>query len=123
MSLSDERIEKLIKERNRLKQRIKRYDSGLTPTQRYKYKQMVKELKLTNESYNNICDERDKLKKDVKEFINEFKNYLDCDWRSYSKDTQQVVKDIQNKINKLALKHFGEKLCVVDNLNETGRKK
>ncbi len=55
-------INELIKERNRLKQRLKGYETGLTPTQRFKYKEMQKELKLTNEAYRDVCIERDELK-------------------------------------------------------------
>jgi hypothetical protein len=38
----------------------------------------------------------------ISEFKEKLLNYLDCDWSSYSKDTQKVIKDIQLKINKTA---------------------
>ncbi len=57
------RYKEKIKEVNRLKQNLKGYDTGLTPTQRYKYGLIVKELKLTNEAYNEVCEERNELRK------------------------------------------------------------
>ena len=40
--------------------------------------------------------------------FDKFNKYLDCDWTMYSKETQQVVEDIQNRIDELSSKQEGK---------------
>ncbi len=42
-----------------------------------------------------------KAKEEFNKKVEKLKYYLDCDWRSYSKETQQVIKDIQEEIDKI----------------------
>lgn len=50
---------------------------------------------LCSECKNNL----DYFNQGREEGINEIKLYLDCDWSMYSKETQNIIRDIKKKLN------------------------
>ena len=77
-----------------------------TKTLSEKIKELKQEMKGKGYSNKEIFYIIKMIEQMDKEFIKKLKYYLDCDWKGFSKDAQQLVKDFIEEIDKLA----GEKL-------------
>ena len=98
--LSD-KIKELKKQIYNLKAKLWRYDTGLTPSQRKRFEDMGKELKLTNEAYNDVCIERDKLKKkekNVAEAVRKLKEDIEFHLTGIDCDIEHIKLGIIDKI-------------------------
>jgi len=86
--------ERLGNEIDKLKKEVKRITKTKSPKNHPEFLELKKQLKLTNIAYNDVCYERDNLKKQTKEIpnITEFK-------RGFQEGYQKAKEDFNKKID------------------------